>query len=166
MDPETHGRKASGAAKNTGGGRHGVGREVESPQDDSTPREAEGTRRDETLGALTAYRHQGREDGPGRGEGDENPPTAQATRGQGPDIGNGAARRGRTVTPSEDMETAALGTRQSTLTEQTAPQPKTASTRAASTTMWRQRRCREVRPAREPTQERTTMGPWRTAQAG
>ena len=43
----------------------------------------------------------------GAGGGDENPPTARATRRQGPDSGDGATRSGRTAAPSAEMETAA-----------------------------------------------------------
>ena len=83
-----------------------VGR-VESSQDDLTPREAEGPRGDKTRGALTASRYRQGEEGRGRGRGDENPPTAQATRGQGLDGGDGAARLDKTEAPEEAMETAA-----------------------------------------------------------
>ena len=130
VDPDTHivggeegGREASGVAENPGGGRHGVGggvespqddstpnrvgEGVESPQDDSTPREAEGKRGDETPGSLKSSQYQQGEDGQGRGGGDKNPPTAQATRGKGPDGGDGTAQSGHTATPSEAMETAA-----------------------------------------------------------
>ena len=71
-----------------------VGGGVQLSQDDSTPREVEEPRGDETPGALTASRYQWGEDGQGRWGGDENPPTSQVTRGQGPDGGDGAAQRG------------------------------------------------------------------------
>ena len=154
MGGDFGGREASGVEENPGGGRHGVGRGVESSQDDSTchgegggvkssqddstpngrgggvkswqddstpngigggvelsqddstPREAEGTWGDETPGSLTASRHQPGEDRRGRGGGDENPPTARATRGKCPNGGDGAARRGRTAAPDKAMETA------------------------------------------------------------
>ena len=85
---------------------NGVGGGVELSQDDSTPREAEGPRGDKTPGALTASRYQRGEYGRGWGRGDENPPTARATRGQGPNGGDGAARCGGTATPDAAMETA------------------------------------------------------------
>ena len=99
MYPKTHGvggkeggSKASGEAENPGGGatewaggsirlrttqppmEWGGG--VESSQENSTPREAEGPRGDETPVSLTASRYRRVEDGRGRGGRDENPPTA------------------------------------------------------------------------------------------
>ena len=84
-----------------------MGGRFESYQDNLTPREAEGPRGDETPGSLTASRYQRGEDGRGQGGGEENPPTARATRGQGPDGGDSAVRRGRTAAPDEVMEMAA-----------------------------------------------------------
>ena len=68
-------RKASGAAENPGGGRHGVGGGVESPQGADTPGVAEGPRWDETLGGPTSAQDRRGADEQGRGGGDENPPT-------------------------------------------------------------------------------------------
>ena len=47
----------------------------------------------------------------GEGGGDENPPTARATRRQAPDGGDGAVRRRRTEAPDKAMETAADASR-------------------------------------------------------
>ena len=84
-----------------------MGGGVESSQDNLNPREAEGTRGDETLGALTASCYQQGKDGRGRGGGDKNPPTARATREQGTDGDDGVARRDMTDALDEAMETAA-----------------------------------------------------------
>ena len=85
---EEGGRKASGVAENPGGGRHGVGGGVESPQGADTPRVTEETRGDKTPGVPTATEVGPGEDGRGWGEGDKNPPTAQSTRTPGGDGGN------------------------------------------------------------------------------
>ena len=45
--------------------------------------------------------------GRGRGGGDENPPTARATKGQGPYGRDNVAQRGRTAAPYEAMKMAA-----------------------------------------------------------
>ena len=62
------------------GGRHGVGGGVELPHGAGTSRVAEGPRGDETPGYPTASQNRRGEDGQGWGGGDENPPTARATR--------------------------------------------------------------------------------------
>ena len=77
------------SGKTPRGVRHGVDGEVESPQGADTPGVAEGPRRDKTLGAPTAAQGGTGEDGQGRGGGDENPPTARATRMQGDDGNDG-----------------------------------------------------------------------------
>ena len=84
-----------------------MGGGVESLKYDSTPREGEGPRGDETLGSLTASRYLRMEDGQGREEGNENPPTTQVTREQDPDGCNGAEKRSGTAALDEAMETAA-----------------------------------------------------------
>ena len=132
VEDKEGGREASGVEENPCWGRHKLfqddstpnrmGGAVESSQDDSTPngeggvfescqedstlKEAKGTREDETPGSLTASRYQRGDDGRGQGRGDEKPPTARATRGQGPAGRDGVARRGRMVAPDEVMETA------------------------------------------------------------
>ena len=76
------------------------------PQGTNTPGVAEGPRGDETLGGTTAAQDRRGEDGQGRGGGDENPPTARATRMQGADGGDGALRGGqRMAEPPVPMET-------------------------------------------------------------
>ena len=89
FDPKSHGvgegdggRAASGVADKLGGGRHGVGGGVESPQGADTPGMEEGPRGDETLGSPTASQGRRGEDGRGQGGGDGTPATAQATREQ------------------------------------------------------------------------------------
>ena len=84
-----------------------MGRGVEPSQDNSNPREYGGPRGNETLGALTASRSRRREDIHERGRGDKNPPTAQGTREQPPDGGDGAAQQGDTEEPDMAMATAA-----------------------------------------------------------
>ena len=98
LDPKTHrvrgkeeGREASGVAENPGGGRHGVGRGVELPHDDSTHREsrrAQGRRNPGIPHSVPILTGGGVERGGGGG--DENPPTDRATRGQEPDGRDGA----------------------------------------------------------------------------
>ena len=106
----------------------------------------------------------GRTDG-GGGEGKKtNPPpeqpgvkdpTAETVR-HAPDERRRQVRRWRRW-----WETAARGPGQNTLTAQTAPGPKTACTRAGSTTMWHRRQRREVRSAQGPPAKRKAMGPQR-----
>ena len=113
VDPESHrvgegegGREASGVAENPREVRHRVGGGVELPQDAGNPRVAEDPRGDETPGAPTASQYRRGEDGRGQGGGNENPPTARATRRQGPKGGDGISRGKQTVVRSATMETA------------------------------------------------------------
>ena len=77
---EEGGCKASGLAENSrGGGSHGVGGGVESPQGANTPRVVDKTRRDETPEGPTATEvgpgEHGRGRGGGGGRGTTHPPT-------------------------------------------------------------------------------------------
>ena len=93
--------------KTPGGGRHGVGGGVESPQGADTPGVAERPRRDETPGGLTAAQGRPGEDGQGRGGGDKNSPTARATTMQGAEGDDGKKMGGqRTAEAPDTTETA------------------------------------------------------------
>ena len=104
---EEGGREASGVAEKPGGGRHGVGGGVELPQGADTPGVDEVPQGDETPGVLTSTEIGPREDGRGRG-GDENPPTARATRTQGADGIKGGPMGGPRMAepPGTETETA------------------------------------------------------------
>ena len=113
VDPKSHrvkkgegGCEASGVAENPGGGCHAVGRGVKSPQGANTPGVAKGPSGDETPGGPTGAQDRRGEDGRGWGEGDKNSPTAQATRRQGANSGDGTSRgEQQTAEPPATMET-------------------------------------------------------------
>ena len=105
---QNRGRETSGVAENPGGGRHGVGRGVESPQGADTPGVAEVPWGGETSRRTTATESGLKVDGRGRG-GDEKPPTARATRMQEADGSEGNSMGGlRTAgPPGTQQDTAA-----------------------------------------------------------
>ena len=146
---------------------NGMGGGVESSHDDSTSRKTEGPRGDETLGALTTSGCQLGEDGRGRGGGvtkNHPPPEQPGSKGQMVATArHDLERRRRTSRRKRQREPAEQGAHLNTSTAQTALRPKTASTRAVSTSMWRQR---EAKPARSLRQERTAMWPQPTARDG
>ena len=132
-------------------------------QDYSIPREAEGPRGDETLGALTASRYQrGGADGGGEeGTKTHPPPEQPVSKSQMAETArrNEARRRRQKMRWRRRRAPGEQGTRPNTLTAHLALQLKTARTRAVSTTRWRRRCWREVNPVRGLQQERTAMGP-------
>ena len=84
-----------------------MGRGVDLPQGIDTPGVAEGLRGDEAPGAPTAAQDRPGEEERGRGGGDKNPPTAQATRMQGADSGAGKLMGGQWMAEPPNMTEAA-----------------------------------------------------------